>query len=203
MPREPSRLRELMDEARTGSQEAAREIVALYSEALLRVIRRKLHPRLRSVYEPHDVLQSAWKALFSKALQKLATIEDPTHLVRYLVRLVKNKALRANRDWLDVQTRSLKREAHATKSKGMERLVRAAPEDPAAEEARLEEELEERLKGQPPETQELVRLYRHGIHLAAIARHLKLSERTVRRRLQDLLGGADIPDCLGTDDPDC
>jgi RNA polymerase sigma factor (sigma-70 family) len=191
-----------MDEARKGSQEAAREIVEKHSDHLLRVIRRKLHPRVRSVLDPEDVLQSVWRAFFTQALEKLSTIDGPTQLVHYLVRLVENKALHANRDWLDIQKRSLKREAHAAEPTGMGRLACPAPEDPAAEEARLEEELEERLKGRPAETRELVRPYRQGISLAAIARHLKLSERTVRRRLQDLLDGAEIPDCLGPAEPD-
>jgi RNA polymerase sigma factor (sigma-70 family) len=191
-----------MEEARKGSAVAVREIVEKHGDALLRVISRKLHPRLRSVLDPEDILQSAWRALFTQALEKLSTIDDPTQLVHYLVRLVEKKALRANRDWLDIQKRSLWQEAHAVTPTGMKNLVRPALEDPAAEEARLEEELAERLKCRPAETRELVRLYRQGISLAAIARHLKLSERTVRRRLRDLLDGAEIPDCLGPAEPD-
>jgi RNA polymerase sigma-70 factor (ECF subfamily) len=201
MARKPSQLRELMEAARKGSQEAADEIVDQYSGTLLTVIRRKLHPRPQSVLDPEDVLQSAWRHFFVVALQKAAVSDNPTQLVHLLLGLVENKALEANRHWLDIQKRSLKREAHLAHPAGMEKLARTAPEGPAAEETRLEEELEDLLKSHPEETREIVRRYRQGLSVARIARHLGLSESTVRRRVQALLDGAEIPDCLGGPEP--
>src|SRR5262249_25402569 len=154
-------------------------------------------PRLHTVLDPEDILQSVWRDFFTQALQKMAASDDPTQMVQILISLVEHKVLCANRHWLDIQKRCLKREAHLTRPAEMEKLARLAVENPAAEEARLEEELEDRLKAQPNETREIVRCYRQGLNLANIARHLHLSERTVRRRLKDLLHGAEVPDCLG------
>jgi RNA polymerase sigma factor (sigma-70 family) len=196
MAKKPSRFRQLLEEVRKGSEEATREVVESYSPAMLTIIRRHLHPRVRSVLDSVDVLQDFWAEILTRAIPA-NDFESTASFFRFLAKVAETKVLQANRHWLTIQKRSLKRERHGLVPREVEKSARITAGDHEDEEAWLEEELEARLKRLPEEMRVIVRRYRQGVSLTKIARSLKLSEQTVRRRLQDLLGGAEIPDRLG------
>jgi hypothetical protein len=55
----------LLKGIRAGSQDAARQMLAIYGKHVLRVIRRRLHKRLRAKFDSGDFAQSVWASFFT------------------------------------------------------------------------------------------------------------------------------------------
>src|SRR5260370_21457217 len=88
--------RQLMTRVRAGSEEAARELFDRYSGHISRVVRRRLHSRLRTQYDSLDFLQAVWASFFAVPLEEY-TFDHPEDLVRFLARMAYNKVVDVTR----------------------------------------------------------------------------------------------------------
>jgi RNA polymerase sigma-70 factor (ECF subfamily) len=95
-------------EARRGDRHAASRIVNVYREQLKRVVEARLDPRLAARLDPsdvvHDVLASACNSI-------TAWIEQEKALYACLHRLVRDRLATLRRDHIEIQKRSVNREA--------------------------------------------------------------------------------------------
>src|SRR3954454_4204180 len=99
----------LMRRVRAGNPEAAREVFERYSGHVRRVVRRRLHQRLRAQYDSLDLLQAIWASFFHVPIERY-TFAKPDDLIAFLSRLAYNKAVEVFRRHLRTGQRNLNRE---------------------------------------------------------------------------------------------
>ena len=79
--------RELLDRLQDGDVTAAEELVDRYGPHICRAIRRRFRSRkMRILYSTEDCLQSVFAQM-----DRIAKLESPEHLMRYLTRVACNK----------------------------------------------------------------------------------------------------------------
>src|SRR5262249_36628315 len=91
MPVHPEDFTALMQRVRSGSQDAAQQLVEQYGQHILRVIRRMLHKKLRSKFDSLDFQQDVWASFFADQPQK--TFDRPEALAAFLAKVARNKVL--------------------------------------------------------------------------------------------------------------
>lgn len=89
---------DLLRRVRDGSDQAMRELVENYGPHLMYAIRRKLNPRLRSLFDSTDFAQSVWASFY--AGRKNWKFDHPDALVALLHRLARGKLTDAVRQHL-------------------------------------------------------------------------------------------------------
>ena len=80
---ETERFRELLDQMKAGSNEAAWELVRLYGPHVRSVVRRKMGASLRRSHDTEDFVQAAWASLV-RAMPRLHNVEEPRRFVALL-----------------------------------------------------------------------------------------------------------------------
>jgi RNA polymerase sigma factor (sigma-70 family) len=91
-----SEFRRLLVDIQEGSEEAARKLVDRYGSALLRVIRRRLDPRLRTQFDSIDFLQEAL-ATFLCEPPAPESFDSAEALFAFLANLARSKVISAQR----------------------------------------------------------------------------------------------------------
>ena len=182
MSAERSEFQVLIDRARQGSPEAAEEIVQMFGEHVLRVVRHHLDRRVRPLYDSTDISQEVWGDFFSKALpdHKFA---DSIEVRAYLGKMGELKAAGAGRAHLQTQKGDVRRENELSATPCLvERLVDPTPGP--AEIAADHDEWEQLLRKQPKFFRQVLELLRQGNTAPAIAAELEVSVSTVRRAIR-------------------
>lgn len=80
---ETERFRELLDQMKAGSNEAAWELVRLYGPHVRSVVRRKMGASLRRSHDTEDFVQAAWASLV-RAMPRLQNVDEPKRFVALL-----------------------------------------------------------------------------------------------------------------------
>jgi RNA polymerase sigma factor (sigma-70 family) len=183
-PEDSGDLRAFLARIRAGDDLAARELLTRYEAQVRLVVRRQLPRILRSRFDSLDFLQSVWRSFFRRMQAGPDDFEDPRHLVAFLARAARNKVIDEYR-----RACSLKQDMHLEESLWAEgsrpRELVADTETPSelaeAREAfgRLRDLLPEDRRG-------ILELKVQGLTNPEIGARLGLSERTVRRALEDL-----------------
>jgi RNA polymerase sigma-70 factor (ECF subfamily) len=95
---DPSTFRELIGRVRAGDEQAAADLVRQYEPLIRREVRLRLEDqRLRRVFDSMDVCQSVLASFFVRATVGQYELQDPTQLVRLLVKIAQNKVAAAAR----------------------------------------------------------------------------------------------------------
>lgn len=181
-----SRFRELMERVRAGSPEAVQELIDRYGALILRVIRRRLHKKLRSKFDSQDFSQDVWASFFAIPPEQF-TFERPDILVRFLARMASHKVYDVLRQRLDSQKHDLRREVSMEGPAG--RLVEEMPGcDPTPSQVAIAEEEWEKLMARQPSDchRTILVLRRRGNTQEQIAAKLGLEVKMVQRVLQKL-----------------
>jgi len=89
----------LMDKARSGDADAARELVELYEPEIRRVARVRLSdPKLRRIVDSMDICQSVFAKFFQKARSPDGMdLENPGQLLGFLVTMTRNRVIDEHR----------------------------------------------------------------------------------------------------------
>lgn len=95
---EPSTFVELIGRVRAGDDQAAADLVRQYEPLIRREVRLQLEDqRLRRLFDSMDVCQSVLASFFVRAAVGQYELQDPTQLVRLLVKMTRNKVAAAAR----------------------------------------------------------------------------------------------------------
>ena len=94
---------------RQGDQDAAWTIIEIYGPHIKRVVRRDMHPRLRSRYDSADFVQSVWASFFRQPSQ-FRRLNEPKELLNMLLTVARNKVVDETRRSLQSQKRDPERE---------------------------------------------------------------------------------------------
>ncbi len=188
MTEEQAEFADLMRRLQEGSEEAARELVDKYGSHILRVVRRRLHHKLRSRFDSADFVQAVWASFFASraALGKFQTAEE---IVAFLARLAQNKVIDETRHQLYTRKCDLGREQSLDDSAAAVRPSEVAAAQPTPSEVAVAHDLWDHLvQKQPVHYQRILALRRLGCTYREIADQMGLNEKTIRRVLDELSG---------------
>jgi len=173
---------EFLRRARHGCPDAARELYQNYSRYLRIVIRRRMHRRLRPLYDSMDFVQCVWASFLQRTEE--TPVETPEAFVAFLTRLATNKLIEVQRQRLQTVRRDLTREEQ---HENLDELSPSTPCLPTASQLLIAEEHWERLKkGQSPEVCEVLELLRQGYSHREVAERTRLHPKMIQRLLQKL-----------------
>ncbi|MEX0714918.1 MAG: sigma-70 family RNA polymerase sigma factor [Pirellulales bacterium] len=171
---------ELMERARNGSQEAAREIVEEYGEYVERAVRRMLNKKMRRQFDSSDFTQAVWSSVFAN-LANLEGVDGPASLARYVLGTGKNKVIEEFRRLLQTGKYNVNRERSLDGSAEYEAIQLAGRDPSPSEVAATNEAVARTMSKLPLHYQEIFRLRQQGMTQAEIAARTGLHIRTVQR----------------------
>lgn len=179
-----SQFERLIEELRTGSEDAARQLLEEYGPGIQRVVRRKLERQFRRRFDSQDVMQALWLSFFDDR-EAIAKFESPEQLKAYLVGMAKNKVANNVRRVVS-QKRGYKGEC------SLERDLTASDAPLArgctpSEAAVAKEEWEQLLKGHAPHEQKMLYLRGGGASSGEIAKEMGMPSRTVLSTIKRLI----------------
>ena len=177
-------LRDLLARIRRGEEDAARELLTRYEAQVRLVVRRQLPKLLRTRFDSLDFLQSVWGSFFRRVQGGVDELEDPRNLVAFLARAARNKVIDEYRRAASLKG-DLRREEPLCDDEGRPRDL-AAHLDTASQVAEANETIGRMRELLPDDRREIVDLKAQGLSSKEIGEHLGLSERTVRRVIEDL-----------------
>ena len=182
---EADRIVQLIEAARTGSQEALGELLERYQRHLLLIADRELTPPLRAKESPSDIVQETFldvQAVFSQF--KGQTEQE---LFAWLRQTLLHRVAKAHRRWLGTAKRDMAREqihiAPGEDSQWQRHVVRRVDLPSAIAMAHEQQErLERVLEGLSSDYREVILLHhRDGLPFKEIAERMARSETAVRK----------------------
>jgi RNA polymerase sigma factor (sigma-70 family) len=185
MPDNPHEFNVLMERVRAGSEQAARDMLRLYGEHVLRVVRRRLNRKLRSKFDSSDFVQAVWASFFAKAPAR-CTFDRPQALVAFLATLAQNKVVDAVRQRFQRQKYNVNREHSLDGSTAAEAAELAARQPTPSQVAVANEEWHRLIDELPAHYQRMLELLRAGHTQREIAQELGVNEKTIRRVIEKL-----------------
>jgi RNA polymerase sigma factor (sigma-70 family) len=186
MSDEPTEFRRLMKRVRTGCPEAARELFERYGGHVRRVVRRKLHQRLRPQFDSTDFTQAVWASFFATPADEFA-FDTPDALVAFLAGMAYHKVTDAYRRRMRSAKCDARREVALPKD-GLrgEGNLRDPRQQTPSQVAIANETWDRLLERQPSHYRLALELLRRGHTQAEAAARVGLDPRQIRRLLEKL-----------------
>jgi RNA polymerase sigma-70 factor (ECF subfamily) len=173
----------LLRRMRAGCPDAAQELFERYQRPLRLVIRRRLHRRLRTIYDSLDFVQSVW-ASFLQTPPEDDDCRTSNTLEAYLARVATNKVIEVYRQRMQTVRHDLSRERGYA---ALGKEPSAQDPGPTASQLAIAEEHWQRLmEGQPPKVRQVLELLRHGHTHVEVARQCQLPRKMIQRLLQKI-----------------
>ena len=165
----------LIEEARGGSELAAKIIVERYQPHVLGVIRRKMHREMRQKFDSQDFAQAVWVSFFRNR-EALLQAEAPGQLIGYLAVMARNKLMDETRRRLNTQKHDIRREQEWLAEVNN---CRVRSGDTPSHLAMAHEAWEKLMEGRSERDREIAILRMSGENIQAIADVVGVSVRTV------------------------
>ena len=172
----------LLEQARSGSDEAAWDLVETYGPYVLRTIRRTLSREIRGKFDSDDFAQAVWASFFS-APERFEGVSESRQFVGLLTMMARNKVIDEMRRSMLTQKYSVRRERAIDAMHNGEAGIASRSPTPS-QFAIARERWMGMLANQPERERQVMRLKLMGRSNRSIATQLELSERTVRRILE-------------------
>src|SRR5260370_14350709 len=157
MTSDDQEFKQLLKEIQEGSEEAARTFLDKYGSYILKVIRRRLSPRLRSKFDSSDFLQDTWASFFRDPPPPEA-FSEPEALIAFLAQMARNKVDQTNRQRLERRRYANKRENSLDGSARFQARVLEGIDPTPSEVAVAKEKWVDIVEGTKPEHEKLVLL---------------------------------------------
>jgi DNA-directed RNA polymerase specialized sigma24 family protein len=144
-----TRFEALIRRCRSGSAAAIRELLDAYGPYVLRVVRRRLSPQLRRVFDSQDFFQDVWHSFFQRFPHRL-NFSSPKALQVFLGKMANNKVVDACRRGLRHSDQSSSADS-AIRQPANNTALSQEPvsRDRTASEAAMSKEAQERLADLP------------------------------------------------------
>jgi RNA polymerase sigma-70 factor (ECF subfamily) len=177
----------MMRRVQAADPEAIRRLIREYGPYILRVVRRRLHQDMRSQFDSHDFVQDVWAGFFTAP--PATPFDRPEALIRYLVRMARNKVVDAFRERMGTEATHPKR-ARSLDGSAAGHAPRLRADGPTPSRSVMAREQWERmLKDQPVHYQRILILLSQGLTQHQVADELGIHERTVRRVVDKVAPG--------------
>jgi RNA polymerase sigma factor (sigma-70 family) len=182
----PTEFSRLMESVRSGCPEAARALFERYGSHVRRVVRRKLHQRLRALYDSTDFTQAVWGSFFTTPAERFG-FDTPEALVSFLAGMAFRKVAEAYRKRVGTKKRDTRRERPLLTADGDAGKTPRDPRQPTPSQVAVaNEEWERLLKGQPAQYRLVLEMLRRGHTHAEAAARVGLNPKSIQRLLQKL-----------------
>jgi RNA polymerase sigma factor (sigma-70 family) len=183
MPEPGESPHDLLAKARLGDQKALALLLQLYEKELLRTAQAMLNRALRSLLDPGDLVQSAYRVLIQGLNKGQLHLTSPEELRGLAVRLVKNKIIQHWRRWKCQQ-----RFYEAQVQVETQALIETHPASPgaSAQTVELKDAVQNLIQDLNGADRQLVELRLQGYSTAETARQLGLHPDVLRVRLSRL-----------------
>jgi RNA polymerase sigma factor (sigma-70 family) len=186
---EEDELRRLLARIRDGDEDAARELLCRYEAKVRLVVRRQLPRLLRSRFDSQDFVQSTWRSFFRRMKASPSDLEDPKSLIAILAQAARHKVIDEYRR-ASSPKRDVRREESIWAGAQPREIVDGS--NSPIEAAQASEALGRLRALVPEDRRRILDLKADGLSTSEIAARVGLSERTVRRVIEDLRHRAGI-----------
>jgi RNA polymerase sigma-70 factor (ECF subfamily) len=173
----------LMESVRQGSEDAARTLFDRYGPHIRRVVRRKLHQKLRPQFDSLDFVQDVWASFFTRQGRQ-ATFDSPEALIGFLSNMAYHKVIDAFRHNVQTKKRDVDRDRPLDQVVNTKDPRLAARLPTPSQVAVAKEQWDQLLDRVPEHYRPILTLLREGDTREEIARKLGLNEKTVQRVLR-------------------
>lgn len=179
MHQEEQALHALLEGIRAGDENAARQFVDRFGGALLRVIRRRLDPRLRRQFDSMDFLQDVMATFLCKPPDPDA-FANVDALYVFLTNVARNKVITAQRQ-RGRKKRDIRREHSLDGSAQYQAQGVRGAEPTPSQVAVAHEQWTGMVENQTPSVQAVAGMLREGMTYREIAEKLNIHLKTVQR----------------------
>jgi RNA polymerase sigma factor (sigma-70 family) len=185
--------RRLMERVRMGCPDAAREVYDRYSGVIRRVVRSRLHQRLRTQYDSIDFIQDVWDSFIVTPRDNFC-FDDPKLLVRYLSQVAYNKVTAVFRRRFQGRKNNINIERRLDAAGPDGRPVLNPPtRGPTPSQVAIANERWERLlEGQPANFRLMLEMLRQGHTHTEIAERTGLHPKMIQRLIHKMAQRRDL-----------
>jgi RNA polymerase sigma factor (sigma-70 family) len=180
MNEELAEFRALMDRAKAGCHAARRELYNQYGPVVLRVVRRRLHPKMRPQFDSQDFTQDVWASFFHLAPDRFE-FAGPDELAGFLEGMAKHKVGMQYRRKMQGVRENLDRDRYLA-DVGEVGGRDATPSQHAV----ADEGWDAMLAGQPPLMRHVLALLRLGYTYDEVGARTGLHPKAIQRRVRRL-----------------
>src|SRR5262249_55235746 len=160
--------------------EARRELYERYGDAVLRVVRRRLHRRMRTAFDSRDFTQAVWASFFTHTSDG-ATFAGPDQLIGFLERVASNKVVE------EFRRKMLGVRENLNRVRPLDDVATPSCQDPTPSQIVVaDEDFAALVAGQPPLVREVLTLLREGYTYAEVSARTGLHPKAIQRRVQRL-----------------
>jgi len=180
----------LIERARAGDDAAIEELLMAFESDVRLIVRTRLPRLLRGQFDSMDFVQAVWKSVLADRRCGGKAFDNAAHFRGFLAGVAHNKVLQEFRRHTKTESHDLAREEPLYVRHGdREEPREVASPDPSASELFQADDLLGRIAaGRTPHLAEILELRRQGMTQEEIARHLRISDRSVRRALDEAYG---------------
>lgn len=191
----PDEFQELIAELAEGSEMAARKLAEEYTPHVTQVVRSSMANRIRPKVDSADYVQSVWASILINRT-RLTQFTEPEQLIRYLAVMARHKVFDGYRN-LHTAKNNIRAERRLERKQEFSSWTNDSggngqyptSTEPSPSEIAIEKELWERIGEMASDRdREVVAMRVKGSSYKQIAEHLGVSEKTVQRTLDKLLG---------------
>ena len=182
----------LMARVRAGCPRATQEVYDRYGDHVRRVVRRRLHQRLRTQYDSGDFQQAVLASFFLLPPER-HTFSTPEELIAFLSRMAYNKVADVFRHRFQTDKQNINREQRLGGDDDS-RWADLPGRGPSPSQVAIAHEHWERLlQGQPPQYRRVLEMLRQGHSHREIAERLDLHPKVIQRLLRKLTAKVEPP----------
>jgi RNA polymerase sigma-70 factor (ECF subfamily) len=180
-----SQARILLNRWRSGDEDAARELFQIYEERLLGLARQRISQRFGSRLDPEDVVQSVFRTFFTRSKEGKFQVEKADDVWKLLARITVHKTFRQI-----AFHRAAKRNVNMEKTQGddpHDYVLSLLDRGPTPEMAnQFLDQVEHLVNRLSPNHREILELRMQGYKDVEIAEKLNVSDRTIRRAMEQV-----------------
>jgi RNA polymerase sigma factor (sigma-70 family) len=183
MPTQDQDFEALIQGIREGSNAAFEQLVTIYGKYIYRIVRRKLAPAMRPLFDSADFMQSVWAASFANR-ERLANCQNAYELINFLSKVAGDRVIDERRRRLKFARRNVNREIPLAELPEEKTL---AVSGPTPSQIAVAHECEQRLtQDQRTQIRLLVLMKLDGATHEEIAGVLGVDPKTIQRLLRRL-----------------
>lgn len=187
---EAEQFRLLMERVRAGETEAMGDLLRHFEQEVRIVVRRKLPRRLRVRYDSMDFVQSVYQSIMADwRTETPGRFDTPEQVLAYLSSTARNKVLEIYRKETRTKKYDIKKEVASVVSDGVSDRAEFEPRghDPSPSQyAQAKDLMDSLTRGKPAVVAHVLELRQIGLTFDEIGERVGLSDRSVRRMLDDL-----------------
>jgi len=186
MPNEPD-ISDLIARAKAGDDAAIREFLTRFEPEVRIMVRGRLPRMLRSQFDSMDFVQAVWQSFFADLRKGTRQFENVHHLRGFLAGVARNKVFEEHRRLTRTKKHAVAREQSLYVRRGSREveLELISPEPTPSQAVQASDRLAQLVAGCSPLEAQVITLRHQGMTLDEIARRTGVSERSVRRIIDE------------------